>query len=405
MSAQTSIEWTDRTWSPVRGCTRVSEGCRNCYAERMVARFPWGRGFAAMTSAGPRWTGRVDLVPHALAEPLSWRVGQKVFISTTDIFHEALSDEDVGAVIGAMAAAWRQTFQVLTKRPRSALDWFRWYEADRNPDRYRHPELIEHAAACAGAMGARGASDRLHRAANERAGLNAWPLPNLWLGVSVEDQATADERIPLLLETPAAVRFVSYEPALGPVDFTRWMTGSRKIHVSADAEGALRNRSFAGLTADDGRPLSPADAEAELRALMARGVRLIPGAGCDDFDPDKGCRGHRNPRLSWVIVGGESGPGARPFEVAWARSTVEQCRAAGVPVFVKQLGSHPIVAPGRQQHWEWGGAIGREARFTAVDPQHPSSGPWRVHLEDRKGGDMEEWSAYFRVREFPAVPR
>ncbi len=108
-------------------------------------------------------------------------------------------------------------------------------------------------------------------------------------------------------------------------------------------------------------------------------------------------------RIGWVILGGESGPGARPFDLAWARSVIRQCRAAQVPVFLKQLGALPLVEPWRQQHWDWGGAIGRVARFTPTDPNYPASKPWRVHLSDRKGGDMSEWPEDLRVREFPEV--
>lgn len=144
-----------------------------------------------------------------------------------------------------------------------------------------------------------------------------WPLPNVWLGVSVEDQATADERIPLLLRTPAAVRFVSYEPALGPVNLLRYMSV----------------------------PLAEID---------------NPGA-----------------MLDWVIVGGESGPGARPFDIQWARNTVAQCKAAGVACFVKQVGSVPME---RGERWRY-------------EPK----------LKDRKGGDWEEWPEDLRVREFPEV--
>jgi protein gp37 len=146
-----------------------------------------------------------------------------------------------------------------------------------------------------------------------------WPLPNVWLGVSVEDQKTADERIPLLLKTPAAVRFVSYEPALGPVDFERWVD------------------------------------------------RTTDGSGID-----------------WLIIGGESGPGARPCDIEWIRSAVRQCKAAGVAVFMKQLGAKP----------------GKSIR--APDSDHSGRDYWEpIKLKSRKGGDPTEWPADLRVREFP----
>jgi protein gp37 len=153
------------------------------------------------------------------------------------------------------------------------------------------------------------------------------PLANVWLGVSVEDQARADERIPLLLQTPSAVRFISAEPLLGSVDL----------------------RSGGDVTE----------------------VGYIDWLrGFDGSDPPI-------PRLDWVIVGGESGPGARPFHIEWARAIVTQCQAAHVPVFVKQLGADP-----RDPHWDMGGM---------------------VTLRDRKGGDPSEWPEDLRVREFPAM--
>lgn len=133
MSDATSIEWTDATWNPVRGCTRVSEGCRFCYAERVAVRWSepgqWGHGFARSTPAGPRWTGRVELVPSKLSDPLRWRRPRRVFVnSTSDLFHDSLAYGYIAAVYGVMAEAERHTFQVLTKRPQVARDWCRWAE-------------------------------------------------------------------------------------------------------------------------------------------------------------------------------------------------------------------------------------------------------------------------------------
>ncbi len=214
MSAKTNIEWTDRTWNPVRGFTRVSEGCRNCYAERTAARFSTHAdqsgdedagvfaGFAKQTPSGPRWTGRVELIPSKLAEPLSWRKPCRVFVnSMSDLFHEALPFEHIAAVFGVMAACPHITFQVLTKRPKRMRDFFVWLTIDL---------LTDEGEALAGRMG------WCH------AGQDDWrlPLTNVWLGVSVEDQETADHRIPILLDCPASIRFVSYEPALERVDFT-----------------------------------------------------------------------------------------------------------------------------------------------------------------------------------------
>jgi protein gp37 len=327
----TTIEWTDRTWNPVRGCSMAPgselKGCLNCYAARLAARgLPWSKGLARQTANGPRWTGKVELIPSKLDEPLRWRAGAndcatcggkgkargpnycapcegepsrplRVFVnSMSDLFHEGLASLEIERVFETMVEASQHTFQVLTKRPSRMLDWVRWW---------------------------------LDRGSDESVGYTARMPPNVWLGVSVEDQATADERIPLLLQTPAAVRFVSYEPALGPVafDISRWGECYHPRHDGRDHEADHRD-----------------------------------------------CSCH----LDWVIVGGESGPGARPFDVAWARSTVEQCKAAGVAVFVKQLGAKP---------WEPVEGVG----------------PMPMHLASKKGGDPSEWPADLRVREFPAV--
>ncbi len=329
MPQRSSIEWTDATWNPVRGCSRVSEGCRNCYAELIAARFSGPgqayEGLARRTTAGPRWTGRVQLVERHLEDPLRWRDRRRIFVnSMSDLFHEALTDEQIDRVFAVMAHAPQHTFQVLTKRPGRMRDY-----------------VIA-------------AADRVAAAAHDLADTHdlsaadsAWPLPNVWLGVSTEDQAAADERIPPLLATPAAVRFISAEPLLGPMELSgngTWWT-------------------------ENGVPNGPR-------------------------------------RLDWVIVGGESGPGARPMDLAWARAIVAQGRAAGVPVFVKQMG-----------RWVVGDHAGFVVHHWLLDDGRgfvpPIIGPaaytrprsaigFSVH--DPKGGDWDEWSTDLRLREFPQSP-
>lgn len=322
-----TIEWTDVTWNPIRGCSRVSDGCRNCYAERQAIR-QIGGGYAGLvqrTSHGPAWTGDVRMVPELLDAPLRWRKPRRVFVnSMSDLFHEKVADGDIAQVFEVMAQSHQHTFQILTKRPRRMRDWF----SQQGPGDW--PLW-------------------LHRR----------PLPNVWLGVSVEDQDTADERIPLLLQTPAAVRFVSYEPALGPVDVTLLA----REPSEADCAMVRLDRVRACWT----NPLTG------LRGMLMHDGRVLEA------------REDAGPRLDWVIVGGESGPGARPCDVAWIRSTVEQCRAAGVPCFVKQLGARPVT-----YH------CAARDRCT-----HPDCGPVALDLLDRKGGDPAEWPADLRVREMP----
>lgn len=198
-NSSTKIEWTNATWSPVTGCSKVSEGCKHCYAEREWARL----------SANPKtvYHGRkftdVMFHPERLDQPLRWKKPRMIFVnSMSDLGHESIPLDFTDRVFGYMNMCRRHTFQILTKRPK------------------RLREVVLHAL--------------------DEEGLSVFP--NVWLGVSVEDQETADERIPLLLETPAAVRFVSYEPALGPVDLSRWVIHPRLDWVIAGGESGPKAR-------------------------------------------------------------------------------------------------------------------------------------------------------------------
>lgn len=216
------------------------------------------------------------------------------------------------------------------------------------------------------------------------------PSRHIWHGVSVEDQKTADERIPLLLTTPAAVRFVSYEPALGPVDFSPWIGATNDIARATECRGTGAPTGRQGI---EGVPLPDSDARAG-GAIVAGGRRDSragrPMAGdLDTNRPEQRDSGSGNGNhLDWVIVGGESGPHARPFDIAWARSAVEQCRAGGVACFVKQLGANPQGdAPPSQYD--------PVTRTTTVQVRQVFT------IRDRKGGLMSEWPEDLRVREFP----
>lgn len=311
--ATTSIEWTrgdDGTpgvvWNPSTGCDKISPGCDNCYALTMAKRLK-GMGQAKYQNDGdPRTSGPgFGLTVHedALTIPLRWRKPRKVFVnSMSDLFHARVPREFVARVWAVMAATPQHTYQCLTKRPQRMARIIQ-----DNP--HNLLELLDNEVTA-----------RILDAA-------PWPLPNVWLGTSVEDQKRANERIPALLDTPAAVRWLSCEPLLGPVDLTRMQLVP---------------------------PTPPYGPGVHLDAL--RGHAIEP----DDVLPT---------RIDWVVVGGESGPGARPMHPDWARSLVEQCRAAGVPVFVKQMGS------------AWA---------------HEHGGP-------KKGGDPAFWPADLRVREYPAV--
>jgi protein gp37 len=284
MADRTKIEWTDATWNPIRGCTRVSEGCRHCYAEVMAARFSdpgqWGHGLAqrvALPGGGTdhRWTGKVELVDAALDLPLRWRGPRRIFVnSTSDLFHEKVPDKWIDRVFAVMALAPQHSFQVLTKRP----ERMRAYLCQPG----RTGDVLD---ACRGYLITPGHP----KPRMVEDGIQLLTLPNVWLGTSIEDQATADERIPHLLATPAAVRFISAEPLLGPVDLNC---------VKCPVHGEV----------------------CALTGYLGNGMY-----------------GDYGPKLDWVIVGGESGPGARPMHPAWARSLRAQCQAAGVPFFMKQM--------------------------------------------------------------------
>lgn len=272
MSAKSSIEWTDATWNPIRGCSRVSEGCRHCYAERVAARFsgpgqPY-EGLALMRSDGPHWTGKVRLVEEALELPLRWKKPRRIFVnSMSDLFHEGLTDYEIGLVFDVMVQAKRHVFQVLTKRP-----------------------------------------ERMRNFVNSH-----WPVEesHIWLGTSVEDQETAEARIPFLLDTKAAVHWISAEPLLGPINFNS----------------------------------------------------ITP--------------------LDWVVVGGESGPRARPMHPEWARSVRDQCKGAGVPFFFKQWGEWgPELLPWRRNHPKLRMLRkGKKAAGRLLDGQE-----WNEYPGDRAGG-------------------
>lgn len=257
MGDKTGIEWTDATWNPVTGCDKVSPGCDRCYAETFAERWRGTRGHYFANGFD------VQLRPNKLALPLRWTRPRKVFVnSMSDLFHDKVPDEYIARVFAVMALAPQHTFQVLTKRHgrmRSLLscDDFR-SEVTQTFVGWAVEDLSLKTGHLESATG------------------DWWPLPNVWLGVSAEDQKRADLRIPALLDTPAAVRFVSAEPLLGPID----------LH---------------------GDPIGKDS------------VFWI---------------GH----LDWVIVGGESGPGARPMHPDWARSMRDQCVAAGVPFLFKQWG-------------------------------------------------------------------
>jgi len=432
--AETSIEWTDRVWNPVRGCSRVSPGCDNCYAMRTAHRFntPSTRspyhGLTTLRKGKVDWTGIARFVPEQLAAPLSWRKPSRIFVdSMSDLFHHDVTNEQIAAVFGVMAVCFEHTFQVLTKRPDRMVEWFQWIEARGGLGTYIRSHRVDGDRTLPGLFDAVKVTEDVHgkmrrsrndpwaRIFGDAAGghTHVSPLPNVWLGVSVENQATADERIPLLLKVPAAVRFVSAEPLLGPIDFRR-LNGER-----------CEQRDGCG----------------EVVAYDAFGASATCACCTEGSEP---VAWHS---LDWVIVGGESGPGARPCNVEWIRSIVRQCKDAGTACFVKQLGAD-VFAPwmltwvgrhhetqslvsersgitlanvwpnGTWHTWDRNGIGGEngvspsvaQARSDALDAlsrqqARPIKG-WALHrgmLKNRKGSEPSEWPNDLRVRQVPGA--
>ncbi len=248
------IEWTDATWNPVTGCTKVSQGCKNCYAER-----DWARLVHLPAYHGRAFTD-VECHPERLDQPSRWKRPRRVFVnSMSDIFHPAVPFEFIEQVHDVIRECAQHIFQILTKRPDRMLAFWKWRKAVYLANAY-----------------------------------TSTPPRNAWYGVSVEDQLTADERIPLLLQTPAAVRWISAEPLLGPVSLVVPFDGA-KVDSAVGAKPGIH-------------------------------------------------------ALDWVVAGGESGPKARPSHPDWFRSLRDQCRAAGVPFLFKQWGEWQIASMENGHH-------------------------------------------------------
>ncbi|MEQ9518481.1 MAG: phage Gp37/Gp68 family protein [Parvibaculum sp.] len=306
MSDKTKIEWADATWNPIVGCSVVSPGCTNCYAMKLAGtrmkNHPTRQGLTGESKAGPVWNGQVRFNEKELLKPLSWRKPRKIFVCAhSDLFQEAVPDEWIDKVFAIMALCPQHTFQVLTKRPERMREYMqdefvtcRWHLAAF----MHHQKEFQAGVRVFGSISV-DEDDEWHV---------PMPLPNVWLGVSVEDQTRADERIPVLLATPAAKRFVSAEPLLGPVDLSQIVSREGEIFNSLSLE--------------------------EWAAFPdAPEVKHTPGAGA---------------LIDWVIVGGESGKNARPMHPDWVRSLRDQCKDADVPFFFKQWGEW---APWDDDNW------------------------------------------------------
>lgn len=248
--ANTKIEWTEKTWNPITGCAKISEGCQNCYAERMSKRLGGRCGYDKDNPF------KVTFHPDRLDEPLHWKKPSKIFVcSMGDLFHDDVPESWIFSVYTIMEKCPQHTFMILTKRINRAAYVMRKFEG------------------------------------------RSWPLPNLWLGVTAENQKRADERIPILLQIPAAKRFVSIEPMLGAVSLNQIERPDKHERETFYYDSALTG-----------------------------------------FKAHK-CGGwYSKEKLNWVICGGETGPKARPMHPDWVRSLRDQCQEAGTPFFFKSWG-------------------------------------------------------------------
>jgi protein gp37 len=365
------IEWTTFTANPLKfrapdgrvvwACEKLSPGCTHCYAEFLSRRYG-GTRRAGDWNAGTMATLTPFLDDAELHKMLTAKsiggvavAGSMCFVGDmTDVFGEWVSDELLDRLFAVFALRDDVTWQVLTKR------------ADRMR-RYVTALVAGERSAAREAYRLFDPDGRRLKVAYEKLDLvlaAPQPLPNVWLGVSAEDQQRADERIPLLLQTPAAVRFISAEPLLGPVTF-RW--------AAWDDHSPNPRRSLPHYPSVERNGKTQAGHINELD-----GLRM----------------------LDWVIVGGESGNGARPCAEEWIEDVVAECQAAAVPVFVKQLGAYVVsedrTAPADMMR----NPADALRRFQAPNGEVWA---WRAGLADRKGGDPSEWPADLRVREFPAV--
>lgn len=308
----TEISWATKVWNFTRGCRRTApkgstqSGCGDasgggCYAERQAARF-CGEGMAyeglvKLTANGPRWTGKTKFVAEHLLDPFAWATPQRAFVdSMSDLFYENFTNEEIAAGFGVMAATPQHDYLILTKRIERALEWFSWVvreAASCNAGRGMTPAA--YCFAMAQKYDPKIASKRspLKRGATVEAALGAsWPLPNVWMGASVENQAAADQRIPVLLRIPAAIRMISVEPLLGEVDLHR-------IRVPQEQD----------------------ERELHFSALQHHHD--------DNFYEAENT-------LDWVIVGCESGHRARVCDPRWLRKIRDQVLGAGKALWLKQ---------------------------------------------------------------------
>lgn len=353
MKGASGIEWSDRTWAVVTGCTKTSSGCRDCWAKAEVD---------SRWSKNPRsvWFGRefadVRLHPEQLTQPAKERTGRRIFVCPrSDLFHESVPFEFIAAVFGAMGIAPQHTFQVLTKRAGRMRAFFEWIEHEGR----RGPPGASPWTLCTMKLLTSGA-DLRHCWPDKLDSVRPWPLPNIWLGVSAEDQDNLAARLPDLLACPADLRWLSLEPLVGEIDLR---------HVRC------RTWNFVDRSTCLPSELSAGPPEVAIDAL----------SGC--VRDGKGAHASRTAaRIGWVVVGGEAGKRARPMQTSWVRSIREQCEQGPVPFFMKQ----------------WGDWVPRDQWYGPVSDVYPSV--TQLHVGKRRAGALLDGQAYRALPLSPGVP-
>jgi protein gp37 len=359
---KSAIEWTEATWNPVTGCTRVSAGCDNCYAALMSKRLEaMGQEKYAGINGNGHFNGQVKLHEDALTVPLKRKKPTVWFVnSMSDLFHPSVPFEFIDKVFAVMALCPQHTFQVLTKRPERACQ-------------YLNNEVLtvdEHDRLC------QGTRRRLEAAIwdlqpDESLEID-WPLPGVWLGTSVEDQDAAEERIPHLLQCPAAVRFLSCEPLLGPVD----------LSAACPPDYELFEDATAGMEGWEEPEELIEECEDECDWINF-GNELVHSSEHIEWQRDRDRYASRlafSDGIHWVIAGGESGPNARPMHPDWVRSLRDQCHDAGVPFFFKQWGAW--------RPYQSDDAIRWESRKTKRFIKRDGSDPHQQHYQAPEGDEV-----------------
>lgn len=325
----TKISWTNVTWNPLVGCNQVSPGCAHCYAKALHDKRH--KAYLAGKSVPPQYAQSFEVVqlkPERLDTPLHWKAPRRVFVnSVSDLFHESVPFSFIDRVFAVMALTPQHTYQILTKRPQVMQDYVRRVEDDDSPVLQAMQEIEM-------APWRRLYMRTIDLDRDEDGGLAdvslLWPLPNVWLGTSVENQRWANERIPILMNTPAAVRFLSCEPLLGLVD----LLAAMPLDHESDAWDEVNAEDW-----DQHEPEMEIE-EAELEGdWINYGSDMVPNPEYREYQADRERRARLymlRDGLQWIIAGGESGPGYRKMDLDWARSLRNQCVAAGVPFFFKQ---------------------------------------------------------------------